>query len=233
MFRATLLAAIAPFLALAACAPKPREAPPSAAERVEATAAGLLRLFQQECLEQRNLSWARDESDRRAYYHCRAFPNSLLMKEGKMGDCESEIGGHVDWTTSTTDSQEVQIYLAWFDWDWPRTQHAACGIEVPENLGPALQQAANIVAEENFSSTLQPIRYAYSEDEYWQWSLTPPRLVLSHLRSQQSWSLRLMVHPDYPENYNYVRDHVMRECPLNEETSVYECTSGINEQQQE
>lgn len=228
MIRVALLLVIVSLAS--ACAPKPREAPPSAAERVEPTVAGLLRLFQQECLDQRNLSWARDESDRRAYYYCRAFPNSLFMKEGKIGDCESEIGGSVDWTTSTNQGEDLQLYLSWFDWDWPRDRHAACGVEVPEHLGPALQQAANAVAEGSFRSTPQPIHYSFGEDEYWQWSLTPPRLELNHLRSQQSWSLRIMVHPDFPEHYNFVRDHIMRECPLNPETSVYECTSYTDRQ---
>ncbi|MEZ5957081.1 MAG: hypothetical protein R3C27_07740 [Hyphomonadaceae bacterium] len=134
---------------------------------------------------------------------------------------------------STAQQEPIEIYLAWYDWNWPRDQHVACGIKVPESLGSALQQAANLVAEEDFAAATPAIRYSYGYDEYWQWSLTPPRLLLEHLDSQGNWSLRLQVHPDFPENYNFVRDHVMRECPLNHATDVYECTYQRDPQQQE
>jgi hypothetical protein len=218
-FGDALLAATVPavLFALCACAPKPSEAPATAAQRVQPTTAGLLELFRQECFEQRNLRWAREESDRRTHYYC----NSLMANEG---DCESASMGSLEWTSSTTHGEVLKVYLSWGDVNSPHDQRAACGIEVPERLGPTLRQVASIVAEENFGPTLPPVHYSYGQDEYWQWSVNPPRLHLENVRSQRSWTLRLMVHPDFPENYNFVRDHVMRECPLNSETNVYECT---------
>jgi hypothetical protein len=226
-FGDALLTAIAPLLlALCACAPKPSEGPATAAQRIEPTPAGLLELFRQECLEQRNLRWAREESDRRVTYYC----NSLM---GNEADCEASVGG-LEWTSSTTAGDALHVYLSWGDPNSPHDQRAGCGIEVPEHLGSSLQQVANVVAEESFGPAPHPVHYSYGQDEYWQWSLDPPRLHLENLRSQRSSTLRLLVHPDFPEHYNFVRDHVMREGPLNVETDTYECElqTGNDSQQQ-
>jgi hypothetical protein len=219
------IGALALFASVGACAPRPREAPPSAAERIEPTSTGLLEFFRQECLNQRNLAWARQESDRRAYYHCRAFPAGLMTPEGKIGDCESEVGGHVEWTAHTARAAPLKVYLAWGDWEWPRNRHAACGLEVPEDLGPILQTTANAIAEQYFGDSPHPVHYTVGRDEVWEWSRDPPRLELSHITStnHHSWALRLMVHPNFPENYNFVRDHVMRDCPFDPATNTFVC----------
>lgn len=171
---------------LFACAPAPSEAPPTAMERVEPTVRGLLGLFERECVEQRNLAWAREEAERRRQYYC----SDVLTQAAKAQDCAFEHDGEVSWIVPTTDGSSVRVGLAWWQPDWPPERDVGCSIEASEALGPILQTVAQEISEDPMFNQ-PPHRQLVGEDELWVWTSSDspeataeaPQLVLAHYGS--------------------------------------------------
>lgn len=179
---------------LAGCAESSRHAPVSAAEGVEGTARGLLRLFEQECVDQRNLAFVRAESERRRNRRC----SGPLLNDGSRGDCEqnADLEG-VTWTVATSTQAELVVSMNWpvgltpdqpFG---PPHGRVDCSITAPENLRTQLKDAANLLAESN-PHLSGPIYNARYND--WVWSpatVSPetPEIALTHRASENRWEL--------------------------------------------
>src|SRR5258706_16234710 len=92
---------------VASCTQEPEGAPPSARQIVEASVDGLLKLFIRECVEQRDLQWALEESAR-IRGTCGGF-----VGEGEKGDCEQGVDGYVSWLVPTETKSTVLVKMSW------------------------------------------------------------------------------------------------------------------------
>jgi len=133
---ATLLAV----LMAAACSPEPEFSPPDA-KPVQASIAGLSALFARECVDQRDLEWAKAEANRRAD-SC----GGLLVGDGEAGDCRQSVSDHVYWTVPTSTHATVLIKLTW---DFLTDKTATCSIAVSDALKNQLESVATSFASQH------------------------------------------------------------------------------------
>ena len=116
---------------LASCT-QPGGAPPSAAKPVEASAEGLSQLFQLECIEQQDLTWVRDEIERRRWQSCSGAGND--------SDCMLRAAIVIHWNVRTTSNSTVVVSIAPPKLgEVPSPGLARCEIKVPEDLGYVLK----------------------------------------------------------------------------------------------
>jgi hypothetical protein len=185
--------------ALAACK-RPAAAPPSAATPVAESREGLLRLFQQECLEQRNRPWVHEEAKRKRD-NCGGF---LLSGTADESDCISNVDGEVAWPVKTGPGATIMVTLSWYRYTGRAEKPAGppegqldCSIAVPERLGAALQAAASQVriSGGEISLTSQPTDMPGIAQE---WTSVPggakrvvPQIVLTHYLSMAAFKASL------------------------------------------
>lgn len=150
-----------------------------------------MRLYQEECIQQRHLAWLQEEARRRRVYYCTNVGNRIMTPAGKVQDCEADVGQYLSWTRPAADGSSIKITAASFP-DAPRDQ---CEIEVSEPLGPALHEAALQIAKTDRSLGQPPHHYAIGsptaadgQEEGWVWAAEPqaseraPQLQLSDSR---------------------------------------------------
>lgn len=187
---------------VASCAARPTEAPREALNPIAASIDGLVRLYQEECVEQRHLDWVRAEARRRRVYHCTNFWNQLVTPEGKVGDCEGEVGRFISWSVLATDNSDIEITLDQLP-DMPRSQ--SCRIVVPDSLGQTLREATLRIAQTDPAFAQPPQHHVTGpagtihESESWVWassvraSEAAPQLGLVRYKSTRDgayrWSL--------------------------------------------
>lgn len=153
---------------LIGCNAPPQQAPPSASERVEPTAHGLLGLFERECIEQRNLPFVHETANRRRERSCMASDGNCQQDMDLLG---------VTWTVRTTTAAELSVQMGWpvgVTPDQPLGPPPgplACGISVPAELAPALQETAQLYASANPGS--QELRLTETEDTWALWREAP------------------------------------------------------------
>lgn len=187
---------------LASCTGKPTEAPPDASVPIMASIDGLVRLYEEECIEQRHLAWLQAEARRRRAYQCTSFWNQLVTPDGKVGDCEAEVGRYISWSVSATDNSDIEITLDQRS-DMPRS--GSCRIVVSDGLGQTLQEATLRIAQSD-PAFAQPPHHQVTgpagtihESESWVWasaasaSEAAPQLGLVRYKSTRDgvyrWSL--------------------------------------------
>lgn len=181
---------------LASCGPGPTKAPPDAVS-LPATVDALVQLYREECVKQRHLKWLRGEAQRR-----RASCGSFMMGAGERGDCESEVEHFISWDLQAANNSTVNITLDQAR-DAPRIQY--CLIQVSDNLGPVLQDAAFRIAQSDRRFLHPPRHYIIGplndiKEEGWVWASFPhaseafPHLKINRSKvagqNGQRWSLR-------------------------------------------
>jgi hypothetical protein len=135
--RHSVVAALVAVLITASCSPEP-EFSPRNVKPVEASIAGLSALFARECVDQRDLIWAKGEAARRAD-SCGGF----LVGDGEAGDCRQSVSDHVYWTVPTSTHATVLIKMIWDD---PTDRTATCSIAVSDALKTQLESVATSFA---------------------------------------------------------------------------------------
>jgi hypothetical protein len=129
---------------LTGCNRAPELAPPSAQIPIESSALALRDLFDAECVQQRNLHWARAESERIV-----ATCGGLLVGTGEKGDCEQELEAHVAWEVPARPKSNVLVEMSW------NSGIFNCSISVQPELATNLELAAyGITVPHRFSRRL-------------------------------------------------------------------------------
>jgi hypothetical protein len=128
------------FVALTACDQAPGGRPSSAEIPVKASEQGILSLFDQECLKQRNSHWAKEETNRKI-----ATCPSFLTGPGEQGDCEAEQDGSVEWLNPLADGGTAKVVLFWSSQDHlgPPQYNLHCSVAFPEKFGQMLKHATS------------------------------------------------------------------------------------------
>ena len=130
-------AALVAALMTASCSAEPEFSPPNV-KPVEASIAGLSAFFTRECVDQRDLVWAKAEASRRED-SC----GGLLVGDGEAGDCRQSVSDHVYWTVPTSTHATVLIKMTW---DTPTDKTATCSIAVSDALKTQLESVATSFA---------------------------------------------------------------------------------------
>ena len=157
---------------LAACT-SPGGAPRSAEAPISVASDSLYEFFVAECVEQRNLAWVREESARLRSSRC-----GFLQGPGEEGDCMQRNDGTVSWRVPTTAGSDVIVTMSWLigqtpnDPYGPPDGHLSCSVDVPADLGPALQEVAIRVASQELP-TVSPSQHSLGADEWWTWVEQP------------------------------------------------------------
>jgi hypothetical protein len=189
---------------------QPGGPPPSAAKPVTASVAGLLKFFQEECVEQRDRKWVRQESQRK-----RDTCDSWLAGEGERGDCEMNKDGVVDWQVPTTAGSSLVVQMSW-DFARPDQKlgppegYLNCSIAAPNALGVVLQKVAPLIVLRDHP-LVGPLSGDGAREDgldlYLMWkpagmTRTTPMIELKHYVSMKDYKARLKSRG--PINFNAV-----------------------------
>lgn len=138
------------------------DVPPGGDQPSEASVAGMLKLFQRECVHQRSIEWAREKARDRTF-GC-----------GTLFDCEyATEAANMSWQVPVGARSVAKITL-WYPLGHPerlRThppERVTCQLEVSDDIGPYLREVAQKAA---VAAGLNPeVQYTKSgDDETWIW----------------------------------------------------------------
>jgi hypothetical protein len=124
--------------------------------RVDASASGLMRLFEAECFKWRSFRWAA-----RNYLVDRGACRGEITRRS-IEDCQANVVASGPWTVQTTDPRyTLQLEYVFGETATPTQSDAMCSLSVPDQLGELLSTTAN--AEATKHGLIGPLEPAESE----------------------------------------------------------------------